>query len=75
MNRTDLIILGHNPWQCDGSQHWIQECSHGVHVVILCMEWLSVESMVCVSPPNVTGLLPTEAGMICSRVLTISMDK
>ena len=67
-----LMTLGHNPWHCDGSQHWIQECSLEAHGVMLCIGWLTVEGMVCVSPPNVTGLPPTEAGMICSRVLLSS---
>ena len=67
-----LITLGHNPWHCDGSQLWIQECSLGSHGDMMCMGWLKVTGMVCASPPNVTGLPPIEAGMKCSYVVLSS---
>ena len=59
IKREVLMNLVHNPWHCDGSQHWIQECSLEAHGVMLCMGWLTMEYMVCASPPNVTGLPPT----------------
>ena len=57
------IYLEHNPWHCNGSLDWTQQCTQDAHVnVMTCMEWLSVNGMICTSPPQAEGLTPKEAG-------------
>ena len=60
-----LMYLGHNPWHCDRSLGWTQQCARRVPGrETRCMGWLVVDDMICASPPNVTGLRPREAGKI-----------
>ena len=65
-----LVRLLHNPWHCNGSLGWAQQCTHVAHDCMLCMEWLNVADMTCASPLNVAGLSPYEAGMLFLRVLS-----
>ena len=70
------INLHHNPWHCNGSLDWTQQCTPETdRNVILCLEWIRVEGMICASPPGTHGLTPKEAGGILYRydIHTISI--
>ena len=59
------IQLKQNPWYCNASLDWTQQCTQDAHVnVMTCMEWLSVDGMICAGPPEAQGLTPKEAGGI-----------
>ena len=64
IKREVLIILKSNPWHCNESLGLTQQCTHMAINDMLCMGWLHVRGMICASPPNATGLLPSQAGMI-----------
>ena len=57
------VMLEKNPWHCDGSLDWTQQCQiqdrHGY--IMKCMGWLLLWGMVCESPLEVQGLTPKEA--------------
>ena len=63
-----LMILGSNPWHCNESLGWTQQCTPMALDDMLCMGRLHVSGMICASPPNATGLLPSQAGMICFAI-------
>ena len=56
------VYLAHNPWHCNGSLYWTQQCTQWGHDSLNCMSWLLVDGMVCVSPLEAQGLTPKEAG-------------
>ena len=62
--REVMIYLGHNPWHCNGSLDWTQQCTKDADLNMTCMEWLIVQGMICASPPEAQGLTPKEAGGI-----------
>ena len=63
--REVMIYLGHNPWHCNGSLDWTQQCTKDADLnMMTCMEWLIVQGMICASPPEAQGLTPKEAGGI-----------
>ena len=57
------VMLENNPWHCDGSLGWTQQCQlqyrHGY--IMECMGWLSLWGMVCESPLEMKGLTPKHA--------------
>ena len=68
IKREVLIILKSNPWHCNESLGWTQQCTPMALDDMLCMGWLHVRGMICASPSNATGLLPSQAGMICFAI-------
>ena len=69
------INLEQNPWHCNSSLGWTQQCSQDAHRnVMTCFKWLSVAGMICVSPPGAQGLIPKEAGEIL-YIYTIQFAK
>ena len=57
------IYLNNNPWHCNGSLGWAQQCIQEAHLnTMMCLEWLVVQGMICASPPGAQGLTPKEAG-------------
>ena len=56
------VYLAHNPWHCDGSLYWTQQCTQLEIDFLKCMGWLLVNGMVCASPLEAQGLTPKEAG-------------
>ena len=58
------VFLKNNPWHCNGSLGWTQECEiqDRVHNIMVCMGWLFLRDMVCNSPVEVQGLTPKEVG-------------
>ena len=59
------VFLGHNPWHCNGSLGWTQQCTPETGMnAMLCLEWIRLQGMICASPPGTQGLTPKEAGGI-----------
>ena len=64
------VFLAHNPWHCNDSLYWTQQCTHREPNFLNCMGWLMVDRMVCSSPPEAQGLTPKEAGkLVCDDVI------
>ena len=65
-NHEVNTYLNDNPWHCNGSLGWTQQCIQETHLnTMTCWEWLTVQGMICASPPGAQGLTPKEAGGIC----------
>ena len=63
--RRFYMSLGRNPWHCDGSLGWTQQCADGPGYTTVCMGWLTLDyMMICASPKNVAGLRAKEAGIV-----------
>ena len=59
------VFLANNPWHCNGSLGWIQQCEfQDVSNIMVCMGWLSLRGMLCESPPESQGLTLKEAGIV-----------
>ena len=56
------VLLAYNPWHCNDSLYWIQQCTQRKLDSLNCMQWLLVDGMVCSSPLQAQGLIPKEAG-------------
>ena len=56
------ISLSNNPWNCNTGMGWIQHCTQKPLETMLCMEWLKIVGMICSSPQELQGRIPTEAG-------------
>ena len=63
------VMLENNPWHCDGSWGWTQQCQlqyrHGY--IMECMGKLSLWGMVCESPLEMKGLTPKHASNISRK--------
>ena len=56
------VFLKNNPWHCNGSLGWTQQCLFNEHInIMVCMRWLTLRGMVCDSPPHAKGLTLKEA--------------
>ena len=68
------VYLVHNPWHCNGSLYWTQQCTQWGYDFLKCMWWLLINGMVCASPLEAQGLIPKEEGifsMYCLPILTM----
>ena len=70
--REMKIYLKNNPWHCNGSLGWTQQCEmeEGTRIMV-CMDWFFLRGMVCDSPVETQGLTPKEAGKFdtCIRLI------
>ena len=71
------IFLRDNPWHCNDALGWTKQCVLEKDSVMYCMEWLTVNHMICTIPLAVQGLTPKEAGvdMLCHITHFISLQR
>ena len=66
LNATSLTevrgSLEHNPWHCNGSLGWTEQCISQHQGYMLCMGWLFAKEIICTSPQEVQDLTAREAG-------------
>ena len=68
LQRELHVLLANNPWHCNGSLGWTQQCEiKPGWSMIVCMELLFLKDMVCESPSEARGLTPKEAGNIIDK--------
>ena len=60
------LLLGENPWHCDGSLGWARECTHEGRL-LLCPRYVDLDSFICYSPVNMSGMSPQQIGKKCYR--------
>ena len=56
------IFLKGNPWHCNNTLGWAEQCMLTVDSNMYCMGCLTLRGMICTSPLVVQGLTPSEAG-------------
>ena len=69
------IFLRDNPWHCNNALGWTKQCVLDMDSDMYCMEWLTLNHMICTSPLAVQGLTPKEAGvdMSCHTTYFINL--
>ena len=64
------IFLDGNPWHCNNTLGWAEQCVLTVDSNMYCMGSLTLRGMICTSPLVVQGLTPNEAGGDICRIKT-----
>ena len=55
------LLLGENPWHCDGSLGWARECTPEGHL-LFCPRYVDLSSFSCYGPVNMSGMSPQQIG-------------
>ena len=75
-SRQADIFLDGNPWHCNNTLGWTEQCVPKMDSNMYCMGWLTLHGMICTSPLVAQGMTPKEAGgeMLCIQSMLSSCN-